>query len=399
MEKSSPPSSPRVAPILLSDCMEELLKFILSSWTNETLEINLGFSKDYCFDLLKDDPGDNNHDTYDLVDTSGGVPLYPLYKHLASALLRCITAGAFLRTSNTMSTIQEDEYLKQKVDEWDELFVDEGSKLVNMLKAVDFELHVQEPFFSQLKVGLKTIEGRCAVGDYNRIVPGSLLLINKCLLLDVQFVKWYASFSEMIEAENLTKVLPGVKTIEEGVKVYRKFYTEEKEKAHGVVAICVSIVAAQPYISMARIVSGLSCKGVGSLLGLVQTAGTVPDALPPPISSLLSSSIVPYQLNVKGSTLTDGARALAKHVNRSSDGWWGSFGGNDYNKNRLALKVISHLITHCCWLNIHTIQPYGHVFEIRVAKGYGARWYKDGSKFIGFLEPYMEDGHSKGWKH
>ncbi|XP_077225310.1 uncharacterized protein LOC143858542 isoform X4 [Tasmannia lanceolata] len=311
MEKSSPPSSPRVAPILLSDCMEELLKFILSSWTNETLEINLGFSKDYCFDLLKDDPGDNNHDTYDLVDTSGGVPLYPLYKHLASALLRCITAGAFLRTSNTMSTIQEDEYLKQKVDEWDELFVDEGSKLVNMLKAVDFELHVQEPFFSQLKVGLKTIEGRCAVGDYNRIVPGSLLLINKCLLLDVQ---------------------------------------------------------------------GLSCKGVGSLLGLVQTAGTVPDALPPPISSLLSSSIVPYQLNVKGSTLTDGARALAKHVNRSSDGWWGSFGGNDYNKNRLALKVISHLITHCCWLNIHTIQPYGHVFEIRVAKGYGARWYKDGSK-------------------
>lgn len=129
----------------------------------------------------------------------------------------------------------------------------------------------------------------------------------------------------------------------------------------------------------------------------------------------------------------------------------------DSNKNRLALDVISRLMTHCCWLNVHIVQPHGVVFEIRVAKGYGARWSKDGSKvsalfsnygfnlypysqskvrhgpklillyalyllwkkhlkdliwltikwlcflvefqFIGFLEPYMEDGHSKAWKH
>lgn len=32
----------------------------------------------------------------------------------------------------------------------------------------------------------------------------------------LQLVKWYASFLEMIEAEGLTHVLPGVKTIEEG---------------------------------------------------------------------------------------------------------------------------------------------------------------------------------------
>ena len=37
-----------------------------------------------------------------------------------------------------------------------------------MLKDVDFELHVQEPFFTQLYEGVKTVEGRCAVGDYKR---------------------------------------------------------------------------------------------------------------------------------------------------------------------------------------------------------------------------------------
>ena len=33
-------------------------------------------------------------------------------------------------------------------------------------------------------------------------------------------------------------------------------------------------------------------------------------------------------LEVKGSKLTDGARALAKHLNKSSDGYWGTFCGS-----------------------------------------------------------------------
>lgn len=52
----------------------------------------------------------------------------------------------------------------------------------------------------------------------------------------------------------------------------------------------------------------------------------------------------------------------------------------DSNKNKLALDVITHLVTYCCWLNVHTVPPHGEVFEIRVADGYGARWSKDGSK-------------------
>lgn len=39
-------------------------------------------------------------------------------------------------------------------------------------------------------------------------------------------------------------------------------------------------------------------------------------------------SMVFSWLEVKGSKLTDGARALAKHLNRSSDGYWGTFCGS-----------------------------------------------------------------------
>lgn len=78
--------------------------------------------------------------------------------------------------------------------------------------------------------------------------------------------------------------------------------------------------------------------------------------------------------------MTDGARALAKHVNRSSAKYWGSLIGNDSDKNKIAMNVISHLISHCCWLNVHILPPHEAVFEIRVADGYGARWSKDGTK-------------------
>ncbi|KAK9288552.1 hypothetical protein L1049_017011 [Liquidambar formosana] len=349
MEELVPPRSPGLPPVQLRECIEELLKFTLTSSINETLEIDLGLSKDYCSNLLKDDPHDPTSDTPDSFE---GVPPYPLYKHLASALYQFISSGALCKMYNKP-----------------------------VLKTIDFELHVQEPFFSELKDGLKTVEGRCAMGEYNRMSTS------------------YPSFSDLLEAESLARVLPGIKTIEEGVQIYRNFYTEEKERSNGVLAICVAKPASQPYISLANLLSGLSYGGVQSLLGLMHAAGTIPEALPPSRSTLLSSFMLPYNLNVKGSTLTHGARALAKHANRSCNNSWGSFDGSDSNKNRLAMDVINHLISHSCWLNVHIVPPNGAVFEIRVEGGYGARWSKDGTKFVGFLEPYMEDGHSKGWKH
>ncbi|XP_034685596.1 uncharacterized protein LOC117914382 isoform X3 [Vitis riparia] len=390
-KKVEGPPSPARPPVDLANCVEELVKYTLSSSVNGTLEIDLGLSKDYCSALLKDDH--LTDPTSISTDSFEGVPPYPLYKRLSAALYQSIISGAFWEIYSTMALIHEDSSLKQK-EEWNKLVVDKGLELVNILKTIDFELHVQEPFFSQLKDGLKIIEGRCAVGDYNRIGSGALILFNKCLVLEVQ----------LLESEGLAEVLPGVKTIEEGVQIYRKFYTKEKERSNGVLAICVAKPAAQPYIFLAYILFGLSYGGVQRLLGFMHTVGTIPEALPPPRSTLLLSFMSPYKPNISGlevesCTLTDGARALAKHVNRSSQKFWGNFDGSDSNKNQLAMDVITRVIANCCWLNMHIVPPHGAVFEIRVADGYGARWSQDGTKFIGFLEPYMEDGHLRGWKH
>ncbi|KAB1213249.1 hypothetical protein CJ030_MR5G009656 [Morella rubra] len=422
-----------MSPVNLRECMEELVRFTLESYLNETLECDLGISKAFCSNLLKEDPNDPNSTS---ADSYSGVPPYPFYKRLASSLLESIDSKTYVWLRCNSKLIPEGSSFKHKENEWQKLVLDKGSEIVNIIKTTTHELHVQEPFFSQLKDGRKTIEGRCAVGEYNRIVAGSLILFNKCVLFDVQDVHRYASFSDMLRAESLAKVLPGVETIEEvgdnvknhsfvlhnnsgtsdndsrnysensnnstdrnGVQIYRKIYTEEKEKSNGVLAIYVSKVDIQPYICLATLLSGLSYGGVQGLLGMTNTIGTIPVALTPARSTLLSSFMLPYKPNVEGCTLTHGARELAKHANRCSSKYWGTLKGSDSDKNKLAMDVICHLIADCDWLNVHVVPPHGAVFEIRVADGYGARWSNDGSEFIGFLEPYMEDGHSKGWRH
>ncbi|XP_059654866.1 uncharacterized protein LOC132301771 isoform X2 [Cornus florida] len=212
MEEHEEPSSPGVSPVQLKECIEEVLNFTLASSIDETLGFDIGLSNEYCSNLLKNDPANPNCNH---TDFSGGVSQYPLRKPLASALYQSISSGTFCGTYKEMELIHEDSSMKQKEEKWNQLVLAKGSELVNVLKTIDFELHVQEPFFSQLKDGLKTTEGRCAVGDYNKIGSGALLLFNKCFVLQVQDVIRYALFSEMLEAERLTKVLTGVKTTEE----------------------------------------------------------------------------------------------------------------------------------------------------------------------------------------
>ncbi|KAH9606895.1 hypothetical protein KSS87_019729 [Heliosperma pusillum] len=346
--------SPGINPVKLSDCIEQLLQFILQAFINGTLDFDLSLSTNFCATLLNPNP--DHHVLQFQSETSpisSGLPLYPLYKCLASALHQCITSGSFISVFETVPAMSEDESLKELKEEW------------------------------------------------NEIGSGDLLFFNKCLMLEVQDVRRHESFSKMLEAESLEKVLPGE-------QIYRNFYSREKEQSNGVVAICVSKPASQPYSVLSDIIVGLGYKGIQSLLGLKHTIGTTPEALPPPRSTLLSSFMLPqnpdanyfpFWFEVKGCSLTDGARALSKHVNRCSSQYWGKLEGNDLTKNQLAMKVITNILDHCIWLNVHIIRPHGAVFELRVPEGYGARWSSDGTKFIGFLEPYMEDGHSKKWRH
>ncbi|XP_038879102.1 uncharacterized protein LOC120071108 isoform X2 [Benincasa hispida] len=229
------PSSPGSSPVELGDCLEELLQFTLQSHIDGTLEHDLGLHTDFCSHLLNHNLPPPNLDRTDVSR---------LYKDLVSSLRKSVSKPS----CGSLDDLEDKE-------ECNELIAQGGAELVNVLKTVNFELHVHEPFFTQLRDGLKRVEGRCAAGDYNRIQPGALILFNKCLLFEVQDVRQYPSFSAMLKAESLDKVLPGIKTLADGIQIYRKFYSEEKEVSNGVLGIHVKKSVAQPYVVLSRIIS------------------------------------------------------------------------------------------------------------------------------------------------
>eukprot|EP00977_Amphora_coffeiformis_P017698 scaffold5869_cov165-Amphora_coffeaeformis.AAC.7 len=166
-------------------------------------------------------------------------------------------------------------------------------------------------------------------------------------------------------------------------------------------------------------IQGAGDRGVLATLGLRFTVGTDPRGLlPPSWSDLIAATRVRHKSHAP---LSVAARARAKHAPRSCCGlgqeqqqqqqpFFGTVQGSAETQNKAAHEIIVRLLQEATWINIHTFGGTGGKpsLEVRVASGYGARWTADWSKdpanptgveFRGFLEPQMENGHKRGWKH
>ncbi|RLF90227.1 isomerase [Thermococci archaeon] len=102
---------------------------------------------------------------------------------------------------------------------------------------MEWEMGLQEEYLRLIKEGKKRIEGRLYDEKRRRIKEGDIIIFEGKLRAKVKALRIYPSFKEMLKKEGIENVLPGVKNIEEGVQIYRQFYSEEREKKYGVVAI------------------------------------------------------------------------------------------------------------------------------------------------------------------
>ncbi len=106
-----------------------------------------------------------------------------------------------------------------------------------------YEINVQEPYFTFIKEGRKTVEGRLNKGKFLEIKVGDEILLNNELKLKVTDKKIYSSFKSMIETEGAEKVIPNAQNIDEAEAVYYKFYTKEDERTFGVAAIHIEVIS------------------------------------------------------------------------------------------------------------------------------------------------------------
>lgn len=102
--------------------------------------------------------------------------------------------------------------------------------------------HRTEPYFSYVKNGQKTIEGRIAKGKYKNIKVDDHFIVHNddetdSFMVKIISIRKYSSIKELLEYEDLHKILPNAKSIKDGIKIYKKFYNFREEKEFGVVAI------------------------------------------------------------------------------------------------------------------------------------------------------------------
>ncbi|CAI2374750.1 unnamed protein product [Moneuplotes crassus] len=150
----------------------------------------------------------------------------------------------------------------------------------------------------------------------------------------------------------------------------------------------------------------LTPRGFLTCIGIRKTPGSK-DVCPPPISCVFDhfnrrfTLLTPEQLeeNPNPPKLTVGARALSKHVHRSTEGFWGTILGlSEEKRNEHAFNKLKQIVQNSVWINIHGLPQDLIIIECRVSEGYGCRWTRD-QEFRGFIEPQMMDGHSKKWRH
>lgn len=113
-------------------------------------------------------------------------------------------------------------------------------KQTNNMK--NHHVKVQEPYYSHIAQGIKTVEGRLNKGTFLKIMSGDTITFNGILKVEVVAKTIHSTFRDMIESNGVSNVIPHAETIDQAVKVYRKFYSESMEKASGVCAIHIKLI-------------------------------------------------------------------------------------------------------------------------------------------------------------
>ena len=109
---------------------------------------------------------------------------------------------------------------------------------------MNYRKHLSEPWFSLVKLGIKTVEGRLNKGVFSQMkVDDTITFYNddfipREMIVTVKDIKYYRTFREYLENETLKATLPGFTSIEEGLEVYYKYFSKLEEANYNVIALC-----------------------------------------------------------------------------------------------------------------------------------------------------------------
>ena len=100
--------------------------------------------------------------------------------------------------------------------------------------------NLSDEWFEFVRSGIKTVEGRMKTERFINLKVGDIIEFyndNENINVYVKKITEYKNFRKMLLFETLPKVLPGVNSINNGVKIYNDIYKDENIESHNVIAI------------------------------------------------------------------------------------------------------------------------------------------------------------------
>lgn len=105
-------------------------------------------------------------------------------------------------------------------------------------------LHCQNPWFSFIRDSQKTVEGRKNLPKFRTWRPDDHVIFqcnNEEFSTRIVALRSYKNLSDYLNAEGFQRVLPGVKRLDEAMRIYLQWSTEEEIAKCGFLAIEVTL--------------------------------------------------------------------------------------------------------------------------------------------------------------
>ncbi len=123
------------------------------------------------------------------------------------------------------------------------------SKNQKYKNSITYKMHLSEPWFSLIGLGIKDVEGRLNRGKFKELKEGDIIEWNnedfkpRTISTQISKITKYKSFTEYIQKEKNKKhnPLPGMPSLEHELSVYYKYYSKEDETEFGVIAIQLAL--------------------------------------------------------------------------------------------------------------------------------------------------------------
>jgi|APSaa5957512622_1039677.scaffolds.fasta_scaffold19917_3 ASC-1-like (ASCH) protein len=113
---------------------------------------------------------------------------------------------------------------------------------------------LSEPWFSLVKLGIKTVEGRLNKKNFSRMEVGDIICFTnnefgferRCKVVIKKITPTealYRTFYDYLISETLEKCLPGIDNIDDGKKVYYQYFDNKDEVMYGVKAFEMKVIS------------------------------------------------------------------------------------------------------------------------------------------------------------